>query len=134
MAKIVTLAKTGGQIPCRPRSSVIRTAQDAARSYDHCIEAYWRGEDDGCAFRSAFATYWRPTVARAEDSPGIVSPLGAGGRGLVWREANGTVVGAVQGGAGGYQIPVGALLPDPRSPSPLIPRAELATPSLRSGC
>lgn len=111
MVKVIMLPATGGRDAGGPPPLVIRTAHDAALGYDHCIESYWRGESDGCAFCEAFADYWRPVVERVDGPPQAVSPLGAGGRGLAWRAAKGVIVGIVQGGTAGYQIPEGAEMP-----------------------
>lgn len=116
MVKIISLPATGGRGTGGRPPQVIRSAQDAARRYDHCVEAYWRGEEDGCAFCDAFADFWRPAVAHVKGPPIAESPLGAGGRGLDWREADGVVIGNVRGGVSGYQIPVGAMLPELATP------------------
>lgn len=114
-----------------PTPRVIRTAQDAARSYDHCVEAYWRGDEDGCAFRDVFARYWQPVVACLEGPPEAESPLGAGGRGLLWRQVDGIIVGEVRGNGCGYQIPVGATLPEA---DPLHPAKQTGSPSTPLCC
>jgi hypothetical protein len=112
MVKIITLPPLDDHRD-EPPPRVIRTAEDAARSYDHCVEAYWRGEENGCAFCDAFARYWRPVVTRVEGLPEAESPLGAGGRGLLWREGDGIIVGEVRGSKCGYQFPAGVTLPEP---------------------
>jgi hypothetical protein len=94
----------------------VRCAENLARVYDDRVAADWRGEPGAAAFGDWLARWWRADAVAPPGPPDAVSPHGGGGRGLVWFDTDGAVVGVVPGAPGGYRVPLGAV-PPASSPS-----------------
>jgi hypothetical protein len=90
----------------------VSPAQAIACTYQHAMDAYWRGESD---LRSLdmllgrFRVLDLPPIPAC--APDAFSARGAGGRGISWYEAGDEVVGYVPGTSTGYRIPLSAIPP-----------------------
>jgi len=89
----------------RPSPAASGAAGALARAYDAHLAAWWRGEADPRPFAAWLAARWDPETAPPPGQPAALSPLGAGGRGIRWYEAEEAVLGVVPGLAGGYRVP-----------------------------
>lgn len=94
--------------PSAPASPVPAPAAAAmAAAYLRYVEGIWEGRPETAAFGARLRACWDPTLADAEGTgPAVESPHGAGGRGIVWRQAAGEVRGCVRDGHGGYRVPL----------------------------
>jgi hypothetical protein len=114
-------------------------AVDIANSYDHAIEAFWRGDP----FALRCLDQWLQ-IFRAESCPDVSGEAvawslhGAGGRGIRWTESDTVVFGTVPGASKCYRIPIEAYLPaDPETdpvepPRPSVRQIELERTSPQS--
>jgi hypothetical protein len=114
---MTTMAAAGASTATFPTRQVesgrlgVGSAAELAHLYDLSVEAYWRGELDDVGFGAWLEAYWQSIVSAGPESPDAVSIYGAGGRGLVWRNADGAIIAQAPGVLGGYRIPIEARPP-----------------------
>lgn len=77
-----------------------------ADAYLDEVTAFWLGTSWRRPFADWLAGCWQAAMPPRPDRPAIViSPHGGGGRGIVWYEVDGAVLGYIPGVPSGYQLP-----------------------------
>ena len=96
------------------------SAVQLARRYDQYLAAVWRGDDASLRpFVTWLAGFWNDAPDPPAATPAALSPLGAGGRGIVWYETPTRILGYAAGVPDRcYQIPRAQALPPAVVPLP----------------